>query len=163
MQMWPEVLMRLPRLLGLAAVCMGAGACGAFFTSVNIEPWYHSIAKPAWTPPDWVFGPAWTALYLMMAFAAWLVWERGLGRRDVKRSLAWFFAQLILNAAWAPVFFGLRSPVGGMVIIVPLFIAIAGTTSEFFRVNRWAGVLMIPYLAWSGFALFLNAAIVRMN
>lgn len=155
--------MRWLRLIALMMVCLGVGALGAIFTAPNIEPWYQSLAKPAWNPPDWVFGPVWTTLYLMMAIAAWLVLERGLVRSEVKRALAWFVAQLILNAAWAPVFFGLRSPVGGMIIIIPLFVAIAGTASEFFRVNRWAGVLMIPYLAWSGFALFLNAAIARLN
>ena len=155
--------MRWLRLIGLATVCLGAGAFGAIFTTPNIETWYRAIEKPAWTPPDWVFGPVWTALYLMMAIAAWLVWERGMFRREVQFALTWFAVQLILNAAWSPAFFGLRSPVAGLIIIVPLFIAVAGTTAKFMRINRWAGLLMIPYLAWSGFALVLNAAILRMN
>jgi len=142
---------------------LGAGAVGSVFTTPAIEPWYRELAKPEWTPPGGVFAPVWTALYVMMALAAWLVWERGLVRREVQRALVWFAAQLILNAAWSPVFFGLKSPVAGLIIIIPLFIAVAGATSEFFRANRWAGLLMLPYFVWSGFALVLNAAIVRMN
>jgi translocator protein len=121
--------------------------------------WYRSLAKPAWTPPSWLFGPAWTFLYLSMAVAAWGVWRRA-GWAAPHR---WWLAQLILNAAWTPLFFGLQQPGWAFAEIVLLWLAVAVTLAKFMGTVRWAGWLMGPYLAWLTFAAALNFAIWRMN
>jgi benzodiazapine receptor len=120
------------------AACFGAAAMGALFTGPAVGTWYQQIRKPAFSPPDWVFGPVWTALYAMMAVAAWLVWRKGeaVGRT---LALAFFGAQLALNAAWSPIFFGARSFGGAFVGIVVLWLAIAATLATFLRVSRLAG------------------------
>ncbi len=121
--------------------------------------WYASLNKPGWNPPSWVFGPVWTALYLMMAGSAWLVW-----RRDGWRRPLWlYFTQLALNAAWTPVFFGAREIGWALVLIVVLWLAILVTLLSFLRVSRVAGGMLLPYLAWVSFAAFLNFTLWRMN
>ena len=149
----------LSLLLGL---CLGVGALGAWTTAGSVATWYPTLVKPAWNPPSWVFGPVWTALYLGMAVAAWLVW-RAAGWRGSSRALGWFAAQLALNAAWSPLFFGLRSPAAAFLDIAALWVAIVATIAAFFRVSRPAAALLLPYLAWVSFAAALNAAIWRMN
>ncbi len=124
--------------------------------------WYAALDKPAWTPPGWVFGPAWTLLYTMMAVAAWLVWLRGgFGARRVE--LTAYLVQWFLNALWTPLFFGLQLPGWALVDIVLLWLAAALTMILFFRARRLAGWLLVPYLLWLGFATALNAAIWQMN
>jgi len=143
-------------------VCYIAGYIGQIATQPAIETWYAGLAKPAFTPPNSVFPIVWTILYGVMALAAWLVWrERNL--KDGSLALTAFFAQLFLNVIWSWAFFGAESPVLGLVVIVALLIAIAATTLFFFRVNRLAGLLMLPYLAWVAFATVLNASIVALN
>jgi tryptophan-rich sensory protein len=121
--------------------------------------WYRSLAKPSWTPPPWLFGPAWTFLYVSMAVAAWGVWRKVGWSAPVR----WWLLQLILNAVWTPLFFGLRQPGLAFTEIILLWLAIAVTLVKFFKTVRWAGVLMVPYLAWVTFASALNFAIWRMN
>lgn len=147
------------------AVCVGGGALSGLATADSVRTWYPTLNKPPFNPPGWVFGPVWTALYAMMGIAAFLVW-RLLGRgRDglVRAALLAFAIQLALNFAWSPVFFGARSILGGFIVILALLAAIAVTTLLFFRVNRVAGVLMLPYLAWVSFATVLNGAILSLN
>jgi len=121
--------------------------------------WYASLAKPAWNPPSWIFGPVWTALYLMMAVAAWLVWKRDGWRRPL-----WlYFMQLALNAAWTPIFFGMHELGLALVEIVVLWLAILITLLAFLRVRKPAAWLLLPYLAWVSFAAFLNFTLWRMN
>lgn len=124
--------------------------------------WYASLQKPSWNPPGWVFGPVWTALYTMMAVAAWLVWKRG-GFSAQRRARALFCAQLILNAAWTPLFFGLQQPGLAFAEIVVLWLAIAATLVAFHRVSRAAAWLLAPYLAWVSFAAALNFTLWRLN
>lgn len=124
--------------------------------------WYATLKKPSWNPPDWIFGPVWSALYTMMAVAAWLVWQRG-GFVAQRRPLALFLAQLGLNALWTPLFFGLHRPGLAFAEIVLLWVAIAATLAAFRRVNQAAAWLLAPYLVWVSFAAVLNFEMWRLN
>jgi tryptophan-rich sensory protein len=148
--------------LVLLLACFGTAAIGAAWTSTSIEGWYQTLAKPAWTPPDWVFGPVWTVLYLMMAIAGWLFWRRS-GIVGARGAWLLFAAQLLLNALWSGIFFALRSPGLAFIEILVLWSAIAGTIVAFWPHSRWASYLLVPYLAWSSFAAVLNLAIWRLN
>ena len=136
-----------------------AAALGAFFMP---GAWYDSLNKPSWNPPGWVFGPVWSALYTMMAVAAWMVWHQG-GYQHQRKPLTWFVIQLALNAAWSPLFFGAHRPDMAFAEILLLWTAIAGTIRAFYPVNRMAAVLLIPYLAWVTFASILNFTLWRLN
>ena len=126
------------------------------------DAWYAALAKPSWNPPSWVFGPVWTALYGAMGLAAYLVW-RQLGWRGGRVPLGLFGAQLLVNLAWSPIFFGLHQLGWALADIIVMLALIVATTAAFWRVNRWAGVLMLPYVAWVSFAMTLNAEIWRLN
>jgi benzodiazapine receptor len=121
--------------------------------------WYTALNKPAWNPPAWIFGPAWTLLYTLMAIAAWLVWKHDGWRRALKL----YFVQLLLNAAWTPIFFGAHQLGWALGEIVLLWIAILATLLGFHGVSRKAALLMVPYLAWVTFAAILNYTLWRMN
>ncbi len=147
--------------IGLVAwilVCFGAGLFGALF-----EPgeWYAGLDKPSWTPPNWLFGPVWTLLYIMMGAAAWLVWRQP--GKQTRRALALFCVQLVLNAAWSWLFFGLHLPAVAMVEILLLSLAIAATIVAFQPLSRTAAFLLLPYLLWVSFASMLNFALWRLN
>ncbi len=140
------------------AVCEAAGLLGTAFTISAIPAWYSLLDKPAFSPPNWVFGPVWTILYALMGIAAFLVWRRaGAG------ALVPFWVQLALNALWTPVFFGLRSPLMGLVVIALMWLAIVWTIAKFWPVSRPAALLLLPYLAWVSFASALNLAIYLLN
>ena len=143
-------------LLGFIIVTFCAPAAGAGSPPGD---WYASLAKPPWNPPGWIFGPVWTVLYLTMAVAAWLVWRR----HGWCRALWIYLAQLLLNAAWTPIFFGAREIGWAFAVIVALWIAILFTVMAFLRVNKAAGWMLVPYLAWVTFAAFLNFTLWRMN
>jgi translocator protein len=147
--------------LGLAAwllVAFVPAAIGALFAPGE---WYRQLEKPAWTPPGWLFGPVWTALYALMGVAAWLVWRRG-GFAAAGPALSLFFLQLALNAAWTPAFFGLRRPDLGLLVIVALWLAVVATTVAFWRHRPLAGALLLPYLGWISFAAALNLRIWQL-
>ncbi|MCS6818269.1 MAG: TspO/MBR family protein [Acidobacteriota bacterium] len=140
-------------------ICFAVAGIGSWFTTPQIEGWYASLRKPGWTPPNWVFGPVWSALYTSMAVAAWLVWRRhGWGWE-----LALFGVQLALNMAWSAIFFGLRNPGAALVEIFALWVMILATMLSFWRISSTAGWLMVPYLGWVSFAAVLNFVIWRMN
>ncbi len=146
-------------LLGWLTVSFSAAFVGTLF---GPDQWYEALNKPSWTPPNWVFGPVWTTLYVMMAVAAWLVWQQG-GFVRQRRALTWYFTQLALNAAWTPLFFGLQRPGIAFVEIVLLWVAISMTALAFHRVSRVAAWLLAPYLAWVSFAALLNFFLWRLN
>jgi tryptophan-rich sensory protein len=123
--------------------------------------YYARLEKPGWAPPPWLFGPVWTVLYALIGVAAWLA-SRG-GGRGTGRALGLWGGQLALNAAWTPIFFGLRAPGLALVEIVVMWVAIAATTMAFFGRRTAAGALMLPYLAWVSFATLLNFEIWRRN
>ena len=145
-------------LVGFIVLCEAAGLAGTAFTMSAIPEWYAFLAKPEFSPPNWLFGPVWTLLYFMMGVAAWLVW-----RRAGAVALKVFWLQLALNALWTPLFFGLRSPLLGFVCIAALWLAIVWTIAVFWRVSRPAAVLLLPYLAWVSFASILNLSIYMLN
>jgi benzodiazapine receptor len=148
------------RLTLFFAVCFAAAWLGSRLTRPALVPWYASLAKPSWTPPNWVFAPAWTVLFAMMAIAGWLVWRQtGL----LSLPIGVFALQLVLNVAWSGLFFGLKSPAAGMLEIVFLWLAILATTIAFWRIHHAAGWLFAPYLGWVTYAASLNFAIWRMN
>ncbi len=146
-------------LFGWLLLCFAAAAVGSLFMPGE---WYAALNKPAWNPPGWIFGPVWTALYAMMAVAAWLVWQRG-GLAGQRRPLGLFLAQLALNALWTPLFFGLRQPGVAFAEILLLWLAILATLLAFRPVSRTAAWLLVPYLAWVSFAAVLNGTLWRLN
>lgn len=148
--------------VSLAAVAV-VSLVGASWTDTGTDSWYASLEQPAWNPPDWLFGPVWSVLYLLMAVAAWLVWRAT--DRAVERRLALgaYALQLALNLAWTGVFFGLERPRWALVEILALAVAIAATIGLFARLHRTAGMLLVPYLAWVLYAGSINAGVVALN
>jgi translocator protein len=153
----------LPRqtvaLMGWLSLCFTAAVGAAF---VSTDGWYASLNKPSWNPPSWLFGPAWSLLYVMMAVAAWLVWREG-GWKAQRRALGLFLVQWLLNALWTPLFFGLHRPGLAFAEIVALWLFLFLTVTSFWRVSKVAGALLLPYLAWVTFATVLNLTIWRLN
>jgi tryptophan-rich sensory protein len=143
--------------------CQCAGLIGSVFTTPAIPTWYATLQKPFFNPPNWLFAPAWVTLYLLMGIAAFLVWRQGLGQKEVKSALIIFLVQLVLNALWSVVFFGLRSPLWGVVVILALWVAILLAILRFFRLSTAAGALLLPYILWVSFASALNIAILVLN
>jgi tryptophan-rich sensory protein len=151
-------------LVLFVGICLLAGAAGGALTASAVRDWYPTLAKPSWTPPSWVFGPAWTTLYILMGVAAFLVWRRTDADRAARRlALGLFGVQLVLNIAWSGVFFGLRQPGWAVAEIAMLWVAIVATIWAFARVSRPAALLLLPYITWTTFAAALNTAIWRMN
>ena len=149
-------------ILAVFIVCaLGAGGLGAWATEASVRTWYPSLQKPAWTPPAWLFGPAWSALYILMGVAAWRAWQtRTAGTRAV---LSVYFIQLAVNASWSFLFFGLRQPSWALADIFVLWALLVWTQAALARIDRVAALLWLPYLLWVTFAGVLNAAIVRLN
>lgn len=145
------------------AIAQAAGIIGAVSTASAVDSWYRTLERPWFTPPDWLFGPAWVTLYTLMGVAAYLVWSKGPSKSAVKVALVAYGVQLLLNALWSPAFFGARSPLLGMIVILPLWVAIAATIGLFWRVSGVAAVLMVPYLLWVSYATALNVAIWQLN
>lgn len=160
--------MRRHRLLDLAglaffvALCLGIGALGAAVTATSVKTWYADLVKPSFTPPNAVFGPVWTALYVLMAVAAWRVW-RAADRDTTRGPLTLFALQLALNLGWSVVFFGLGKIGAAVATIVVLDVGVVVTLLAFRTIDRWAALLMMPYLAWVSFATVLNITLWRLN
>lgn len=140
-----------------------AGIIGSVFTVSAIPAWYAALEKPALNPPSSVFGPVWTILYLLMGIAAFLIWNKGLGRPDVRRALKVFGFQLVLNALWSIVFFGLQSPGWAFVNIILMWLAIVWTMIHFYKISKPAMWLLVPYILWVSFASYLNYSIWILN
>lgn len=154
-----EAVRSATALAGWVALTFCAALTGFFSQPAG---YYATLSKPPWSPPPWIFGPVWTLLYLLMALAAWLVWRRG-GWRAQRAALGLYLLQLVLNALWTPVFFGLRSPGLALVVIVLLGAAIVLTGRAFRPVSRTASWLLVPYLVWVVFAAALNFSIWRLQ
>jgi len=149
-------------LVLFVAFCLGIAALGAAVTATSVKTWYANLAKPSFNPPDAVFGPVWTVLYILMGIAAWRVWR--IADRDTARGpLTLFALQLALNLGWSVVFFGLQKIGAAVATIVVLWVAILVTMLAFRTVDRVAALLMAPYLAWVTFATVLNIAVWQLN
>ena len=146
-------------LAGWVAVTFMVAAVGGFFRPGE---WYAQLQKPVWNPPGWIFGPVWTALYTIMAVAAWLVWNRG-GFARQWAALSLFLLQLLFNALWSPLFFGLHRPGLAFANLLLLWLALVATAIIFWRARHLAGALLLPYVAWVTFAGALNFALWRLN
>lgn len=159
----PSLGRNLIALVIAIAAPLIVGGLSSISTVSSIPTWYRTLNKPSWNPPDWVFGPAWTLLYILMGIAAWLVWRVGWDKPAVRTALAVFAAQLVLNGLWSVLFFGLRSPGIALAEIVVLWCLIVATAVLFFRLDTRAGLLLMPYLAWVTFASGLNLSIWSLN
>ena len=149
-------------LVVFVGVCLAVGFLGSLATAPQVDGWYRTLNKPTWNPPSSVFGPVWTTLYITMGIAAWLVWKQT-GFRAANVPLGLFGLQLVLNAVWSWIFFGMHRPDLAFIEILVLWLAIVATMVAFFRCSRLAGWLITPYLAWVSFAAVLNFTIWRMN
>ena len=152
--MYPAISLIVSLLLAY-----GAGFVGSFFTGSAIDTWYATLDKPFLNPPNWVFAPMWTFLYTLMAFAAWRIFQKR-AHPQAKGALALYGVHLILNAFWSVAFFGWHNPTLAFAVIVALWACIFALTVLFRRIDRTAGLLFIPYLAWVSFALYLNLMFV---
>jgi len=151
------------KLLISLAACFGAGFIGSLFTRAAIPGWYVLLEKPSFTPPNWLFAPVWFLLYILMGISVFLVWRKGIKVFHVREGLIIFIIQLVLNTLWSYAFFGLKSPLWGLVVIVPLWTAILLTMINFYRVSRTASFLLIPYILWVSYATALNFSIYLLN
>lgn len=152
----------LPGVLVAVLLCEVAGTLPGLFTADDVAAWYPTLAKPAFTPPSWVFGPVWVVLFALLGVAAYLVVRDGRGEnRGVAVRL--FLGQFALNVSWTLAFFGTRSVVGGLVVVLALWVAVVATVVAFDRVNRAAALLLLPYLAWVTFAVALNVGVWWLN
>ncbi len=151
------------KLVIAIAVPLAIGGLSGFATASGVATWYPTLVKPSFNPPAWIFGPVWTVLYIMMGVAAFLVWRQGLATEGVKLALTVFGVQLALNGLWSILFFGMQSPGLALAEIIVLVLAIVATVWLFWRVVPAAGMLLLPYLAWVGFATVLNGSIWMLN
>lgn len=149
-------------LVLLVGLCLGVGGLGGAVTAESVTTWYATLNKPSFNPPNWIFGPVWTALYILMGVAAWRVW-RAADRDTARGPLAVFALQLAVNLGWSVAFFGLRNPGLAVVVILALDLLVLATALMFRRIDRLATWLLVPYLAWISFATLLNVTIWRIN
>ena len=149
-------------LIVFVGLCLAVGALGGWVTADSVKTWYTTINKPSFTPPNWLFGPVWTVLYVLMGVAAWRVWCNARPYR-ARMPLALFALQLALNLAWSVVFFGMHRVGAAVVVIVSLEAAILSTVVAFRRIDGLAALLLVPYALWVAFATVLNIAVWRLN
>jgi benzodiazapine receptor len=149
-------------LAGFVALCLLVSALGGAVTATSVDAWYQTIEKPPFNPPDWLFAPVWISLFIMMAVAGWRIWRRA-GFGEEKLAFTLFAMQLVLNLAWSVLFFGLQQIGLALVEICLLLITIVATAIVFWRVDRVAGMLFVPYVLWVGFATLLNALLFLLN
>jgi tryptophan-rich sensory protein len=144
-------------------ICQLPGIIGGFIVSGNIDSWYEPLNKPGFSPPNWLFGPVWIFLYLLMGISMFLIWKEDLKNKKIKKSFLIFIFQLVLNTLWTIVFFGMHSISGALIIILALWILILICIINFLKISKTAGVILIPYLLWTTFAAVLNYYIFALN
>jgi translocator protein len=151
------------RLASSIIIVLLVGFLGSLATTPELTTWYVTLAKPVWTPPNSWFGPIWTTLYVLMGIALYLVWREGLGWKDIKLAILVFAVQLVLNFLWSVVFFSLHSLLGGLILIITLWIGILVNIIVFYRINKLAGLILIPYIVWVSIATYLNFSVYLLN
>lgn len=156
-------LIEILKLIISIMICQLAGFVGSLFTTPAIATWYAALQKPAITPPNWLFAPVWTTLFLLMGISLFLIWRKGLNYKNVRIALIIFAAQLILNIFWSILFFGLKSPLAGFIEILILWVVILLTIVSFYKLSGTAGILLIPYILWVSFAAILNFFLWSLN
>jgi translocator protein len=144
-------------------VCELAGIIGSVFTIQSVSSWYPTLNRPPFTPPNWIFAPAWTILYALMGVSLYIIWDKGPENKKNREAVAIFGAQLALNVLWSVLFFGLRSPLLALAEMLVLWPAIVLTYLKFREIDKNAGLLLVPYLLWTTFAAVLNYSIVILN
>ena len=159
----PRTALSVFMLFAALITVFGIAIFGGTITATSVNDWYPGLVKPAFTPPGWVFPIVWNLLYFLMALAAWLVWLKAGSLKNAGAPLSLFGSQLMLNLGWSVLFFGLQSPGGALIEVLVLLLVVAVTTVTFFRRSPLAGILMSPYLAWVGFASYLNAGVWLLN
>lgn len=155
--------LKLIPLVVSIAVCFLAAGVGSAFTAGAIDTWYAALNKPFFNPPNWIFGPVWTLLYLLMGISLYLVWIAKGDKKAKRQAITFFIIQLGLNTLWSILFFGLKSPSAAFIGIVFLWLTIFLTIKNFLRISKVAGWLLIPYIAWVSFASVLNLSIIILN
>ena len=150
------------KLITCIVVCELAGIIGSIFTINSIPTWYATLQKPIFSPPNYLFGPVWTTLYFLMGISFYLIVSKKLKGKN-KKAIYIFAVQLFLNAIWSPIFFSLKSPLWGLIVIITLWFAIILTIKEFWKIEKRAAYLLLPYLAWVSFATVLNLSIYILN
>jgi benzodiazapine receptor len=153
----------LIRFIVCLTLTFSAAFVGSIFTGRAVPDWYATLNKPSFTPPDWLFGPVWTVLYFLLAISAFIVWQKGLAKPAVRIALIAYLIQLILNALWSVIFFGLKLPIIAFIEIILLWSAIVLTILAFARVAVLAALLLVPYILWVSFAAVLNFFIWFLN
>ena len=152
-----------PKIALSIGICLLVGFLSGFATQSAVVDWYGTLTKPFLNPPNWIFGPVWTVLYLLTGLSAGLVWSKGFHHKWVKTALYHFGFQLILNGLWSIVFFGFKNPLFGLLVVIALWILILLTIKWFRVVSKQAAYLLYPYLAWVSFATYLNFSIWLLN
>lgn len=156
----------VPTLVLAVVAAEIVGAVGGIATASSVDTWYTTLTRPEFAPPNWVFAPVWITLFAFMGVAAWLVWRRAdrpAHRTEARRALTVFGLQFAVNVAWSFAFFGARSPLAGLVVIAALWLLVGTTIVGFWRVDRRAAALMLPYIAWVSFAGLLNYGFWALN
>lgn len=154
---------KILKLITSILICQAAGITGSLFTSPAIPTWYAALQKPSLNPPNWLFAPVWTLLFLLMGISFYLIWDKGLKNKKVRISIFIFGVQLILNILWSFLFFGLKSPFPAFIEIIILWFAILASIVSFYKISKVAGLLLLPYIFWVSFAAILNFFIWQLN
>ncbi|MFW6025252.1 MAG: TspO/MBR family protein [Candidatus Woesearchaeota archaeon] len=155
--------LRLGKLFVSIFISLLAGFIGSFFTTSSVSNWYPTLTKPFFNPPNWIFAPVWTILYILIGISLFLVWDKISSNLFSEKAIILFIIQLILNSLWSILFFGLRSPLLGVVGIIPLWITILLMMYYFRKESKLSFYLLIPYILWVSFAAILNIAIFVLN
>ena len=155
--------MKIFKFIFALLVCQAAGGIGSLFTIPAIDSWYADLNKPSFTPPNWLFSPAWITLFVLMGLALYLILIKDLSQKKVQTALSLFFTQLIFNILWSVLFFGLKSPLLGFIEIIVLIVLVLATILQFAKISKPAAFLLVPYLLWITFAAFLNFSVWQLN
>lgn len=165
--LFPKTGKSAAQLIGFIAICLAVGGLGSWLTMPSLDPWYAGLVKPSFNPPNWVFGPVWTSLFLAMAYAFWRIWQLPADtpvQYSSRNRVSWIFGvHLLLNIGWSAAFFFMQNPAFGLVVILLFGLSVATVMVLFFKLDKLAGLLFLPYLAWVLFAALLNLFIFLLN